>query len=513
MQWLNKIVDELIEKHPDGEIVVSSGVSPSGAYHVGTLREILTAEIITRELKRRKRTAKHIHVSDDLDVFRKVPAGLPEDYAQYLGKPLCDIPAPDGSDQSYADYYVADLPKIADALKLDMEIIRAHEKYRSGFFVPMIEKTLTNIEQIKKILVEVSGRELDENWSPVQVIEEGYLKNRKFLNIDTQSQTISYQDSDGQSQNISYANGEVKLNWRIDWPARWALLGVHAEPFGRDHATKGGSYDTGAVIVNEVFGTSPPYPVPYHFINRTGETKKMSKSGGDTITAIQLLQVLPPEIAWYFMLKSAPEKQLFFDAGPTLVRLIDEFSELIAKQHKTPEENQLLELCMHGITERTVSNIPFSHLVASYQASLKDVNMTLEVIKRTEHASTAEKDAEIIKKELQFIDHWLQEYAPEDVKFELSEKVDAAQFNDVQKQFMSGLADKISNAPQDADGAWFHQAIYAFKESSGLEPKQLFTTLYQAIIAKDSGPRAGWFLSILPRDWLIKRLHLESTES
>lgn len=510
MQWLNKIVDELISKHPEGEIVVSSGVSPSGAYHVGTLREILTAEIIMRELGRRGRTAKHIHVSDDLDVFRKVPMGLSEDYAQYLGKPLCDIPAPDGSDQSYADYYVSDLPKVADGLKLDMEIIRAHEKYRSGFFVPMIEKTLTDIEQIKKILVKVSGRELDENWSPVQVIEEGYLKNRKFLNIDTQTQAISYQDSNGQSQTVSYAHGEVKLNWRIDWPARWALLGVHAEPFGRDHATKGGSYDTGAVIVSEVFGAPPPYPVPYHFINQTGETKKMSKSGGDTITAVQLLQVLPPEIAWYFMLKSAPEKQLFFDAGPTLIRLIDEFSELIAKQDRTPEENQLLELCMHGITERTVSNIPFSHLVASYQASLKDVNLTLEVIKRTEHATTAEKDAEIIKNELRFIDHWLQKYAPDDVKFELSQKVDASQFNDVQKQFMSGLADKISKAPVDADGAWFHQAIYGFKESSGLEPKELFTTLYQAIIAKDSGPRAGWFLSILPRDWLISRLKLQS---
>lgn len=134
MKWLNTIVDELIARYPDGEIVVSSGVSPSGAYHVGTLREVLTAEVVAREIRRRGRVSKHIHVSDDLDVFRKVPAGLPESYSKYLGMPLCDIPAPDGSDKNYADYYVEDLPKIADALKLDMEIIRAHKKYRSGFF-------------------------------------------------------------------------------------------------------------------------------------------------------------------------------------------------------------------------------------------------------------------------------------------------------------------------------------------------------------------------------------------
>jgi lysyl-tRNA synthetase class I len=48
------------------------------------------------------------------------------------------------------------------------------------------------------------------------------------------------------------------------------------------------------------------------------------------------------------------------------------------------------------------------------------------------------------------------------------------------------------------------------KDSTGLEPKELFQTLYQALIAKDSGPRAGWFLSILPHDWLIKRLRLKA---
>lgn len=509
MQWLNKIIDELILRHPDGDIVVSSGVSPSGAYHVGTLREIMTAEIVARELRRRGRKVRHIHVSDDLDVFRKVPVGLDESYAQYLGKPLCDIPAPDGSDQSYADYYVSELPKIAEALRLDMEVVRAHEKYRNGFFASSIEATLTQIDEVKKILTEVSGRELPDGWSPVQVMEEGYLKNRKFLQIDTDAQTITYEGRDGQSQSVSYARGEVKLNWRIDWPARWELLGVHAEPFGRDHATKGGSYDTGEVLVRDIFGAQAPYPIPYGFINRTGETKKMSKSGGDTITAVQLLDLMPPEIIWYFMLKFAPEKQLFFDAGPTFIRLVDEFSELLTKSDKTPQEQQLIDLCMVGISARTVSNIPFSHLLESYQASLKDVDKTIELIGRTEHADTAKKDSDIIKKELQFIDRWLRDYAEDEVKFDLRDAVDAEQFDDTQKRFLSALADKIAAAPEDADGEWFHLAIYTFKDDSGLGPKQLFGTLYQVLIGKDSGPRAGWFLSLLPRDWLIARLKLE----
>lgn len=509
MRWLNKIVDEVAARHPDGEIIVSSGVSPSGAYHVGTLREIMTAEVVARELRRRGRVTRHIHVSDDLDVFRKVPTGLDTSYERFLGKPLCDIPAPDGSDQSYADYYVSDLPKITEELQLDLEIIRAHEKYRSGFFVPTIETTLSRIDEIRRILIEVSGRDLPDNWSPVQVIEDGYLKNRKFISVNTDSQELVYEDKNGKPQTVSYATGDVKLSWRIDWPARWLLLGVHVEPFGRDHATKGGSYDTGEVVAREVFGIDAPYPVPYHFINRTGDTKKMSKSGGDTITATQLLEVMPAEIVWYFMLRYAPDKQLFFDAGPTLIRLIDEYSELIAKEDKTAEEQQLIELCSAGISDKTVSNIPFSHLVESYQASLRDADKTLDVIARTEHAETVDRDAEIIKNELRFIDNWLAKYAPDEVKFALQDQIDETQFSDEQKQFMSELADKIVSAPEDADGEWFHKAIYEFKDSLGIQPKELFGTLYKVLIAKSSGPRAGWFLSILPRDWLIKRLRLE----
>jgi lysyl-tRNA synthetase, class I len=509
MQWLNRVVDELISRHPDGEIVVSSGVSPSGTYHLGTLREVLTAEVIFRELKRRGREAHHIHVVDDLDVFRKVPVDVPAEFDQYLGRPLCDVPAPDGTKASYADYFLGDLLEAAKGLHLEMEVMRAHEKYRSGFFVPAIETALTHTDQIKKILEDIAGRKLDEQWSPVQIVEEGYLKNRKFIRVDTESKELTYEGKDGAEETVNYEKGDVKLNWRIDWPARWSLLGVDAEPFGRDHATKGGSYDTGAVIVKEVFGAEAPLPLPYHFINKTGDTKKMSKSAGDTVTAAELLTVLPAEVVWFFVIRYAPDKQLFFDQGPTLMRLFDEFGELLAKPDKTDSERQLLELCLGGVDKPTVSRIPFTHLVASYQAALKDPEVTLDVMRRTEHLDVVDEDQEIIREELRFIHAWLEQWAPDDVVFKLREEVVPTEFDDTQKQFLTGLADKISAGPADADGEWFHKAIYDFKESLGMDGKQLFLTLYKVLIGKDSGPRAGWFLSILPREWLIARLKLE----
>jgi lysyl-tRNA synthetase class 1 len=154
--------------------------------------------------------------------------------------------------------------------------------------------------------------------------------------------------------------------------------------------------------------------------------------------------------------------------------------------------------------------VPFSHLVASYQASLKDADKTIDVIKRTEHRDAAEADAGIIKNELKFIDVWLAKRAPDDVKFSLTDHVDQSQFSDQETQLFGLLADKIAGAPDDADGAWFHNAIYDCKEQTGLSPKDMFGALYRLLINKSSGPRAGWFLSILPRDWLLDRLNLKA---
>lgn len=511
MQWLNTIVDELIEQCGDEDIVVSSGVSPSGQYHVGTLREILTAEVIAVELRRRGYGARHIHVVDDLDVFRKVPANVPDTWDKYLGMPLCDVPSPDGSEASYADYFLRDLYGGIDKMHLIAEVVRAHERYNDGFFVPAIEKALESVDLIRNAITEVSGRALDDNWTPIQVVDaDGRIKNRPFVSIDQQQKTVVYENAHGEHQSASYADGHVKLNWRVDWPARWWLLGVRAEPFGRDHATKGGSYDTGVEIARQVYDTQPPVPVPYHFINRTGETKKMSKSAGNVVTLEQLLSIMPVELVWYFMLRSAPDKQLFFGEGETLLRLFDDFAELLVKPDKASWEKQLLDLCLHSVGERTVSNIPFSHLVASYQAALRDVDRTLDVIARSEHAETAGEQGDIIRRELVFIDKWLDTWAPAELKFSLSDSVDVSQFSDVEKQYFADLADEITVAPDDADGEWFHAVIYGHKDTAGLPPRELFSSIYRLTIGQDSGPRAGWFLSILPRDWLIERLRLEN---
>jgi lysyl-tRNA synthetase class 1 len=240
-----------------------------------------------------------------------------------------------------------------------------------------------------------------------------------------------------------------------------------------------------------------------------GDTKKMSASKGTGLDAVEGATIMPPEVVRYFILRAAPNKLLHFDPVGGVVQLMDEFAALAAKEDRADDENQLLYICTHGQERKTVSRIPFSHLVASYQASLKDVDRTLEVIKRTEHRETAEADAEIIRNELKFIDAWLQKRAPEDVTFALTDSIDVSQFSSQEQTFLRTLGDKVADAPDNADGVWFHNAVYALKDELGLSPKEMFSALYRALIGKTSGPRAGWFLSILPREWLVERLRLQ----
>ncbi len=514
MNWLNKIVDEVISRHPDGEILIQSGGSPSGTYHLGHLRELVTADAIVLELKRRGKNAKHIYFSDDLDALRKIPINVPADYDKYLGRSLSDIPAPNEINKTYAEFFLQDLIDACKTLGIEVEFILSHKKYREGFFVPAIERSLERIDKAREDLETVSGRKLGEEWSPIQINEEGYLKKRTFKRIDKDAKIIYYLDKEGNEQTISYAKGEVKLDWRLDWPARWWLLQIQVEPFGRDHATKGGSFDTGVQLMKDVYEATPPIPVPYDFINMAGDTKKMSASKGTGLDAVEGSKIMPPEVIRYFILNAEPKKRLYFDPVNGVVQLMDEFAAFAAKPDKSESEEQLFYLCTHGQSHITTSRVPFSHLVASYQASLKDAVKTLEVIKRTEHSELAEQDAEIIGRELKFIDAWLENRAPEDVKFNLQENLaHISDLNDQQKNFLNILADKISQAPDGADGEWYHKTIYDLKDESGLQPKDMFQTIYKVLINKDSGPRAGWFLETLAgirlKDWLVKRFKLQ----
>jgi lysyl-tRNA synthetase class 1 len=512
--WLDQVAAKAMELYPEGEIVVESGHAPSGYYHIGTLREILTASAIAWRINKAGRKAIHIDFVDDVDALRKVPAGVPEEWGKYVGRPLYIVPDPTGKHESWSAWLTSGLYAALEQMGLQPEVRYAHIEYPKGTFARYIEMALEQMEKGRSIISELSKRELPEDWSPVQILSDsGSLREWEFEGWDKDKGVVKWRDRDGQTGEVSYKDGRVKLDWRFDWPARWMELNVAVEPFGRDHASSGGSYDTGARIITEIFGGKPPMPVPYDFINRVGETKKMSKSAGDVVTVEGALEIMPPEIVRYFVLRSMPSRMLKFDEGLGLYNLVDEFAKVqqavAAGEH--PEFEQAYLVAVAQTVQQTISSVPFGHLVQSYQAARRDVERTLEMLERSGYKAAVAGERDVIVRELKFVTNWLDKYAPESVKFQLQDKLPEVELTQEQQAFLGTLASAVEQDELSAQG--MHDAVYAAAEASKLKPGQAFVSIYRVVLGKDSGPKAGWFLSELDRSWLVARLREGSSAS
>ena len=74
---------------------------------------------------------KLIAFSDDMDGFRKVPTNLPNQdmLAEYLGKPLTEVPDPFGTHESFAAYNNAKLCEFLDGFGFEYDFISSTETY------------------------------------------------------------------------------------------------------------------------------------------------------------------------------------------------------------------------------------------------------------------------------------------------------------------------------------------------------------------------------------------------
>lgn len=522
--WIDVAVADILQRFPEGDIILSSGISPSASYHIGHFREIMTADALTWGLKRaaKSRTVKHVHVVDNFDPLRDKPNPVwPKDwdYKQFVGWPICLVPDPyeacRDEHKTYAEHFYREFEGYAGKMGIvPDEVVRGYEDlYENGQMAANIEKAVEGVAAIKQIFKEVSNRDLPEGWMPLQLLgpNNGFTE-LKFSSIDTGRQIIIGVDEAGREHELRYAKGQVKLPWRLDWPARWNVLGVKVEPFSaQEHGAAGGSYATGALISRQVFGYEPPIPaVEYGNIHMLGDTKKMSSSKGNLVTPAQALEIMPPEVLRYFVVRSRPERTLYWDSGQGLFNLIREFvaTEEAVESGQKPEFAEAYDFAVAPGQAKTISSVPFDHLVQVWQAARGQEQAALEMLVRTGFEKQVHKQGDALKSEFKFVANWLAKYAPEEVKFTVQEDLPQVELSEGQQKFLDALAGKVE--AEKLDGQGMHEAIYAAKDEAGLQPGEAFKAIYRVILGKDFGPKAGWFLASLEHDWLVARLRRQS---
>ena len=83
-------------------------------------------------------------------------------------------------------------------------------------------------------------------------------------------------------------------------------------------------------------------------------------------------------------------------------------------------------------------------------------------------------------------------------------KLPNLKLTDKQKNIINALIKKFSSIEWDPDV--LHNEIYSVSENERVSIKTTFSTLYQILLGQNEGPRAGYFISNLDRDFVMKRL-------
>src|SRR5437867_10254610 len=496
--WADEIADEIFATGK-GPHEISTGISPSGEIHIGNLREVITADVVHQVLKERGIEVTLDYVADNFDPLRKVYPFLDASvYSSHIGKPLSEIPCPCGGHPSYAAHFLEPFLSSLERLRIRVKVYYADQMYKSGMLVPQIVQALRGRDAIARILHECTGRKVEPEWSPFNPICQacGRMTDTLVKGFSEKAATVDYTCSCGGRGTVSM-KGRGKLTWRVDRPAPWARIPVTIQPFGKDHATRGGSYDTGALICREVFEAPPPFPVTYEWISVKG-LGDMRKSKGNVLSVHRMLEVLPPEVLRYLIVKTRPMRSIGFDPGLPLLSLVDEFDDAASQSRDT----RALQLA--GAGQFQPLGVPFRHLVNVVQMADFDLDQVTVILRRNHYSVP---DPAAVKERAGYAIRWLREFAPPEVKFSVQRSLPAAAatLKDGQRVFLTRLAEELRPG---LSGEEIHALIYEVAKKTGLDKTTAaFEAIYIAFLGQPKGPRAGWFLAFLERDFVQSRLH------
>lgn len=499
MHWADVLASKL-----SGKQLVSTGISPSGPIHVGNMREILTGDAIYKASVDSGLETRFIYLCDDIDPLRKIYPFLPQTYAEHVGKPLYRIPAPQG-EGSYSEYFLKPFVDTLDMINIGVEVIRTHDLYASGVFASATDAIIKRKEEVGRILSEVSGRELEPNWFPYNPICGNCGKLKGPIVDGFEHPYVSYHCTCGYSGKSDIRKDDGKLPWRIEWPAKWFALNVTVEPFGKDHGAPGGSYDTGKRIVEEIFKHPAPVPLIYERILLKGKGA-MHSSTGIAIAASDMMKFSPPEILRFLIMRNNPGRHITFDPQLGILNLIDEFEKYERAyfgQDTVSDEDyrRVYELSRVSKDITRPESIGYRHLLTLIQIYHRESDL-LRALKRNGYPE--DHMSERMKARIMTLHNWLDSYAPDDIKFRVQPVDGRVSLDEVQRRVLSEFSKRMDSASWEPEP--LHNLVYEIISETGIKPQEGFSAFYRALINKERGPRLGYFLSNLDRDFVEKRI-------
>ena len=514
MFWADEIIEDIGKKLPKDSYLITDWKTPSGHAHFGSLRGPLIHDVIRRGLNDKGKTAIFRFGIDDFDPMDGLPVYIDQSFIQYMGMPLNTIPAPDGKSQSFADQYANEFRSVIDSLGGKVEFVSVFKAYKEGRYNEAIKIALDHASEIRIIYKEVSGSNKGDDWYPLQVVcpKCGKIGTTKVIGWDgkevefvCEEKLVEWAQGCGHKGKISPFDGNGKLLWKVEWPSKWFVFHSEIEGEGKDHSASGGSRDVANRIYREVFKKEPPYDIPYEHLLIGGA--KMSSSKGLGVTAYDMLDLLPANILRFMFTRTKAKRALEFNPeGDTIPLVYDEYDRCSAIFIEDPDSD--LGRAFYYAEIDPEKNQPtyllrFSKIAYMLQMPRVDI---LEYAKKEKASDLTDIEIKEIENRIQIAKKWLDKFAPESFKFNITEDLpeQAKKLSSIQKEFLAKIL--LSIQEKEYSGEELHHEIHNIKKEIQIDPKEAFSAIYLSFIGKDSGPQAGWLLASLEKNMVIKRL-------
>lgn len=520
MFWADRIAKEIQNTNrakdatKERPLLVRDEKTMSGRVHIGSMRGVAIHGLVAEVLEEYGVPVAYRYELNDFDPFDSIPGYLDgKGYEEHLGKPLYKVPSPEPGYESYAKYFAEEYVGVHKKAGFTPSYYWAYEElYKAGKMDALIKIALDRKADIRRILKEVSGSEKDESWLPLSIVCENCDKMMTTRGYDWDGETVAYtceRSPDGcvpcgHSGRVSPFGATAKLFWKVEWAAKWVALGVSVEGGGKDHSTKGGARDVANHIAREVFGYESPYDIPYEFFLVGG--KKMSSSKGKGSSAKDMADLFPPQLLRLILIGKDISQQIDVDPeGDSVPRMYDWYDDIAEKVREGVADDFTRLYALTQLPENQAGagapwQLRFSQL--SFIVQMPHLNLVEEAARIKGSALTPEEEV-VLNERAQYAKFWLETYAPASARYVLQEEAPTAEFSDAQKKAFSAL---LTFVDEERTGEEVHAFLHALKTDIPIEPKELFSGIYTLFLGRTSGPKAGWFLSVLPRDYSLAKL-------
>jgi lysyl-tRNA synthetase class 1 len=493
--WPYEEARKLLRRWPDGKpdgqpMIFETGYGPSGLPHIGTFNEVARTTFVRQAFEELAgQPTRLIAFSDDMDGLRKVPDNVPNQklLSDNLGKPLTRIPDPFGEHESFAHHNNAMLRRFLDLFGFDYEFLSATDCYTSGRFDDVIRKVLHEWDAIMGVMLPTLREDRRKTYSPVLPISpsSGRVLQVPVDVVDAEAGLIAFDDEDGSRMRQSAFGGAAKLQWKVDWAARWVALGVDYEMAGKDLIDS--VIQSGKIA--RILGGRPPEGFNYEmFLDEKGE--KISKSKGNGLSLEEWLRYgSEPSLAFYIYREPKRAKSLHIGVIP---RAVDEYWQFRGNYPGQPVEQKLGNPVhhIHG------GNVPCETLPLTYGLLLNlaslpgvaDKDTAWRFVQRYAPGTSPQSDPELdeliglaVNYARDFVAPTLKRRSP----------------TDIEAKALRDLDSELEKLPADADGEVIQHAVFEVGKRHPFESlRSWFQALYETLLGSSQGPRMGSFIAL-----------------